>query len=236
MNARWTVDCAKSGRGNSYILCHRVRFALPDTEGYATVLNDGRQGVDVAVPGGAFLYVEQFLDPHEADRTLVRLQVDIAWQQDSMRLFGKPIPLPRLTAWYGDPGKSYSYSGIVSPPNAWTDDLLALKSRVEAAAGTSFNSVLLNRYRDGRDHQGWHADDERELGRDPVIASLSLGATRDFVLRRNDDHAQKIVLPLGHGALLVMRGSLQHCWQHAVPKRMRVAGERINLTFRTIGG
>lgn len=208
-------------------------FTLPDADGYASRPRpDG--GADVTVPGGAFLYARHFLAAADADAALAVLRDGIAWRQDSMKLFGRAIPLPRLTAWYGDDDATYTYSGITSRPNGWTPALLALRARVEAMAGASFNSVLLNRYRDGRDHQGWHADDEPELGRDPVIASLSLGVARDFVLRRNVDHARRIVLPLAHGTLLVMHGGLQHHWRHAVPRRLRVAGERINLTFRAI--
>src|SRR5690606_15717201 len=135
-------------------------------------------------------------------------------------------PLPRLTAWYGDSGKSYTYSGIKSEPNEWNKGLLYLKQQIERVAGVEFNSVLLNWYRDGEDYLSWHADDEKELGLNPVIASVNFGETRDFFLRRNVDKSQKITIPLRHGTLLVMSGELQHHWQHSVPKRKRVDGSR----------
>lgn len=158
----------------------------------------------------------------------------IKWQQDHIQMYGKRIPLPRLTSWYGDSGKRYSYSGISLHPRPWNKGLRYIKDTIEQATGFSFNSVLLNWYRSGDDHMSWHADDEPELGRNPVIASVNFGETRDFVLRRMDDPTQKITIPLRHGSLLVMAGELQHYWQHSVPKRKKVQGSRFNLTFRTI--
>ena len=236
-------------------------FDLPTAAGYAAFWNEQWGGFDVTLPGGSFFYAEHFFNQAWSDRTVAYLQendtVDwraadwravppdsldtigfnhIRWQQDSLKLYGKAIPLPRLTAWYGDPGAAYTYSGIKSEPNPWVDGLLRLKERIEALVGSTFNSVLLNWYRDGQDSLSWHADDEKELGPDPVIASANFGATRDFQLRRNDDHDQKLTLPLRHGTLLVMRGELQRHWRHAVPKRANVSGSRFNLTFRTIHG
>jgi alkylated DNA repair dioxygenase AlkB len=164
-----------------------------------------------------------------------RLDQDIDWRQDHIRLFGKTMPLPRLTAWHGDPGRVYSYSGIEMPPKPWTESLLSIKARVETAAGTQFNSVLLNKYRDGRDSMGWHSDDEPELGPSPVIASVSFGATRRFVLKHKYNKTlETISMELTDGSLLLMQGTTQHFWQHQVPKTRRVVGQRINLTFRTI--
>ena len=159
---------------------------------------------------------------------------NIAWKQDNINMYGKTVPLPRLTAWYGDSGKSYTYSGIKSEPNEWNKGLLYLKHQIERVAGVEFNSVLLNWYRDGEDYLSWHADDEKELGLNPVIASVNFGETRDFFLRRNVDKSQRISIPLKHGTLLIMSGALQHHWQHSVPKRKRVDGSRFNLTFRKI--
>jgi alkylated DNA repair dioxygenase AlkB len=144
---------------------------------------------------------------------------------------------PRLTAWYGDATARYSYSGLDLTPQPWTPALLALRTQVEQATGVTFNSVLLNLYRTGQDSMGWHADDEPELGPEPVIASISLGATRRFRLRPR--HSQQLPhAPLGldlpSGSLLVMRGTTQQHWQHAVPKTARPVGPRLNLTFRTI--
>lgn len=159
---------------------------------------------------------------------------NIHWLRQSGRFYGKTLQLPRLTAWYGDGQTIYSYSGISSYPQPWNAGLSYLKRAVEKLSGCRFNSVLLNWYRDGEDHMSWHADDEPELGDMPVIASLSFGAPRDFLIRRKDDHTQKITLPLGHGSLLIMRGAMQRHWQHAVPKRRGVKGSRVNLTFRWI--
>ncbi|TAM12660.1 MAG: alpha-ketoglutarate-dependent dioxygenase AlkB [Nevskiaceae bacterium] len=213
----------------------------------------------VTVPDGELLFIEHFLDATVANRARDFLRAvdgqdprtlswaalapadinalpftNIRWKQDSIRMYGKQLPLPRLTAWYADAGHGYRYSGIDNPALPWNDGLLWLKRHVEQAAQARFNSVMLNWYRGGEDWLGWHADDEPELGTNPVIASLSLGATRDFQLRHNDDKALKLNFPLDHGSLLVMRGALQHHWQHAVPKRKRVANARFNLTFRWI--
>ncbi len=206
-------------------------FNLPTDAGFSAEWNQQWNGFDVTLPGGSFFYAEHFFSKAWADRTVAYLQenasqdwrtidwrdvpadrldqmrfTNIRWKQDSLKLYGKSIPLPRLTAWYGDPGAAYTYSGIRSDPNPWNEGLLRLKERVEKLVGGSFNSVLLNWYRDGRDSLSWHADNEKELGLDPVIASANFGATRDFQLRRNSDHDQKITIPLKHGTLLVMRG------------------------------
>ncbi|MDC4318744.1 alpha-ketoglutarate-dependent dioxygenase AlkB, partial [Acinetobacter baumannii] len=141
---------------------------------------------------------------------------------------------PRLTSWYGDSGKSYSYSGIKSEPNPWNKGLLYLKTEIEKIAKEQFNSVLLNWYRNGDDYMNWHADDEKELGKNPIIASVNFGETRDFVLKNNQDENIKIKIPLNHGTLLIMKGALQHFWQHSVPKRANIKKSRFNLTFRTI--
>ena len=181
-----------------------------------------------------------FLTEAVADELLATLLAEIAWQQKSIKLFGKTIPQPRLVAWYGDPGASYTYSGLTWEPLDWTDGLRSLKSLVEAAAGEylgnnpQFNSVLLNLYRDGQDSMGWHSDDEPELGRNPVIASLSLGAQRRFALQHKRRKELKQKLDLSHGSLLVMAGETQHHWRHQVAKTTRVKEPRVNLTFRYV--
>ncbi len=234
-------------------------FFLPTGEGFGAAWNERWNGFDISVPGGEFFYAEHFFNRAWSDRIFAYLQenatqdwrtidwrqlsadalykidfTNIRWKQDSLKLYGKFIPLPRLTAWYGDPGAAYTYSGIKSEPNSWNDGLLHIKRRIEALVGSSFNCVLLNWYRDGRDSLSWHADDEKELGIDPIIASANFGATRDFQMRMNSDHDKKLTIPLKHGTLLVMRGELQRNWKHAVPKRANVDGSRFNLTFRTI--
>jgi len=156
------------------------------------------------------------------------------WKQDHIKLYGKEIPLPRLTSWYGDLGMNYTYSGIPCEPNPWNKGLTWLKEKAEAIAEHQFNSALLNWYRDGSDTLSWHADDEKELGKNPTIASVTLGETRDFILRKKDDHSCKLKFALSHGSILIMKGELQEHWQHSVPARKRVTKSRINITFRTI--
>lgn len=150
-------------------------------------------------------------------------------------MFGRQVAIPRLQAWYGDPNCTYRYSGLQLNPLPWTPDLLQLKARVEKLCQHTFNSVLLNLYRTGSDSNGWHSDDEKELGEQPVIASLSLGETRRFRLRHKyDKDIAPINLNLSSGSLLCMSGHSQSCWQHCIPKTARTVGPRINLTFRNI--
>jgi len=169
-------------------------------------------------------------DAGEACFTALRGSVD--WRRDRVRVFGRSHPLPRLHQWYGDPGTDYRWSGLCMRPQRWTDVLARVRDQVGAATGCRFNSVLVNLYRDGDDGMGWHADNEPEFGAEPVIASVSLGAERDFTLRRRDRRGRTEVLPLPHGSLLIMAGPTQRHWQHALPKRRRVREPRINLTFR----
>ncbi len=163
-----------------------------------------------------------------------KLTSNITWRQESILIFGRKVLTPRLTAWYGDAGAVYKYSGVSFDPLPWTEELLYIRSKAEALAGTTFNSVLLNLYRDGNDSMGWHSDDEPELGRDPIIASVNLGEARRFDLRLKSDHHQKQQIMLEDGSVLLMKGDLQHHWQHQVAKSGKVKGQRINLTFRTI--
>lgn len=158
----------------------------------------------------------------------------ISWETHRLRLFGRWVDAPRLSCWIGDPGAVYRYSGQTFAPQPWPQALLPLRQRLREELGVDFNSVLANLYRDGRDAMGWHSDDEPELGPEPVIASLSLGAARRFLLRRRDDHAVKQAFVLEPGSLLVMRGASQRDWQHALPRTARPVGPRINLTFRRI--
>ena len=234
-------------------------FTMPAGIEYSYGWDTAMQAFIVQVPNGELIFSESFFNRKISDRAVEYFQENdsydwasthwqllsgdafaavnfthINWTRDHIHIYGKRIPLPRLTAWYGDPGKSYSYSGITSAPNKWNKGLLYIKAKIEQATALTFNSVLLNWYRNGDDHMGWHADDETELGDNPVIASVNFGATRDFVLRRIDDPTQKIVIPLQHGSLLVMRGELQHYWQHSLPKRKAVNSSRFNLTFRTV--
>jgi len=178
-------------------------------------------------------YPSAFTSP-ESNELFIRLTESINWRQESIFIYGRKVLTPRLTAWYGDPGAVYKYSGVAFDPLPWTEELLLIKSKAEALAGTQFNSVLLNLYRDGNDSMGWHSDDEPELGRDPVIASVNFGEARRFDLRLKADHKQKQHILLEDGSVLVMKGDLQHHWQHQVAKSARVINPRINLTFRMI--
>jgi len=160
---------------------------------------------------------------------------DIRWRQEHVTLWGRTYPQPRLVSFYGDEGLEYTYSGVNLGALPWTPLLLQLKDRVEELSGSPFNTVLLNYYRDHRDSMGFHADDEPELGPDPVIASLSFGEERLFVLKhRHRGDIENIRLELPSGSLLVMRGATQANWKHGIPKRSRACGPRVNLTFRTI--
>jgi alkylated DNA repair dioxygenase AlkB len=170
----------------------------------------------------------------ECARLFECLLQEIAWREEEVLIFGQRRRVPRLVSWYGDPGAAYTYSGTRHAPERWTPALTRIRAQVEALSGHHFNAVLLNRYRDGRDGMGWHADDEPELGRDPVIASLSLGAARRFRMRHRRRRELSLELELGDGSLLLMTGATQHHWLHAVPKTARPVGERINLTFRRI--
>jgi alkylated DNA repair dioxygenase AlkB len=176
----------------------------------------------------------QALPPDEADAQFSALRSRIDWRQEDILIFGERRRVPRLVAWHGDPGTTYTYSGTLHEPLPWTAELQSIRARVEALTGYRYNSVLLNLYRDGRDGMGWHSDDERELGRDPVIASVSLGAPRRFCLRHRRHRSLQSDLLLPHGSLLCMGGATQHHWEHAVPKTRRPVGERVNLTFRRL--
>ena len=169
------------------------------------------------------------------DAVLARLVSETPWRSETIRMWDKTYLQPRLVAWYGDEGASYEYSGKRYEALPWTPLLLDLRERVEGAAAVRFNSVLVNYYRDQRDSVAMHSDDERELGSEPVIASLSLGETRTLVFRHKSDRAQKTMrLPLESGSLLLMKGPTQRCWQHGVPKETRPCGPRVNLTFRQV--
>lgn len=168
-----------------------------------------------------------------ADDYLQNLLQTLAWQTERIYIYGRWVPVPRLMAWYGDPGADYRYSGVDHQPLPWTKELLALRSDVEAVCRQSFNSVLANLYRDGRDSMGCHADNEKELGPNPLIASLSFGETRLLRFRHNRSRIT-LDIELSHGDLLIMAGELQHHWRHELPKTRQAKQPRINLTFRRI--
>lgn len=159
----------------------------------------------------------------------------INWRQDEITLYGKTHAIPRLHAWYGDPEADYSYSRIPLPRNDWFFELRDLKEKVEKKTGFRFNSVLANLYREGSDSNGWHSDNEKELVAPVTVASISLGAPRDFQFRRVGQTKCEETLLLEHGSLLLMKSPCQELWQHQVPKRKKVSGPRLNLTFRLVG-
>ncbi len=183
---------------------------------------------------GETRYFEKFIQQDEANIYFEKLKTQIEWRQDPIKLFGKSIMQPRLTALYGNPEKPFGYSGIVMQPLGWTDFLLEIKNRIEVKAETNFTHVLLNYYRDGQDSMGWHRDNEAVLGPKPTIASVSFGQSREFQIRNYKEKKFKLKLPLDHGSLLIMSGNSQQNWEHQVPKKSKIMGSRINLTFRKI--
>ena len=183
---------------------------------------------------GCLQYVQQFLSQNQADTLLAELIAQVPWQQAEIRLFGRNVLTPRLTCWMGDANAVYRYSNTTFLPEAWLSSILAVKSQLETSVASTFNSVLLNYYRNGQDAMGWHSDDEPELGVRPVIASLSLGAERRFLLREKVKGARSLGLPLAHGSLLLMQGDSQKNFQHSLPRTSKPTGARINLTFRKI--
>ena len=188
------------------------------------------------LPDAEITLHEGWLAPEDAARLFRELRAGAAWRQDAIRLFGRERPIPRLQAWYGDPGAAYTYSGLALEPLPWIAPLLELREHLaRTLPAARFDSALLSLYRDGRDSIGAHADDEPELGPAPVIASLSLGATRRFVLEhRQDARLAPLALDLEAGTLLVMAGATQRHWKHALPKTARPVTERINASFRRI--
>jgi alkylated DNA repair dioxygenase AlkB len=188
----------------------------------------------IELPGADLRLWPQALCQRRADLLLDRLRERVGWQSEDILIFGERRRVPRLVAWHGDPGTAYTYSGTPHEPAPWNDDLAELRDLAQALTGHTYNSVLLNLYRDGNDGMGWHADDEPELGREPAIASFSLGATRRFRLRHRRQKGIGISLDLPHGSLLLMAGGTQRHYVHAVPKTAGPVDARINLTFRRV--
>ena len=175
-----------------------------------------------------------FIETMQADKYLQQLQEQISWSQQRIKVYGREYAVPRLSAWYADNGLAYEYSGLRSEGLPWIGVLIELKNRVEQTTRHRFNSVLANLYRDGADSVGWHADDESELGDEPVIASLSFGEQRNFQLKHRHNPSLKKTIPLAHGSLLLMQGATQQYWLHQIPKSVRQMKARINLTFRWV--
>ena len=179
-------------------------------------------------------YVKDYFNEEESLYFLKTLKDKIKWKQDYIKFFGKSHPLPRLTAWYGDGNKTYTYSGIPMTPDPWNTELLEIKKRVDQYAKINFNSVLLNFYRSGNDSVSWHSDDEKELGDQPIIGSVSFGGMRKFRLRNKKNKKLIHNIELENGSLLIMSELTQQYWEHEIPKTKKKVAERINLTFRSI--
>lgn len=189
---------------------------------------------DPALPDLDIKYFKNFLSKEEAEHYFQRLMENLDWQQYSIKIFGKNVPQPRLTALYAESPISYTYSGLTLHPHPFPTELKALQEKLELVTNAKFTHCLANLYRDGQDSMGLHADDEKELGKKPVIASLSFGETRKFRLKHKYDKNLKFDLDLVSGSLLLMQGATQHFWKHELPKTARSIGPRINLTFRKI--
>jgi len=194
---------------------------------------DSTEKIKLDLPDSDISYFPHFFSLEKALDYFKVLKSEIEWQHDSITLYGKTYPQPRLTALFGNTIKPYSYSGITMFPKPFTPTLLKIKSKIEAFTEINFNAVLLNFYRDGNDNIGWHSDDEKELGKDPVIASLSFGAERMFHLKHNKEKIS-FKIKLENGSLLLMKGATQHFWKHQIPKSKKINQLRINLTFRRI--
>ena len=191
----------------------------------------------IKIVAGECHLIPEFVTPSSGYRLLEQLINQVSWEQEVIRMFDKTHNSPRLSAWFGDTGTVYKYSGITRVAREWPDYLYGIHKQIEECTEHNFNSVLLNYYRSGNDGMAKHSDDEKELGRKPIIASLSLGATRRFILHPKLIKSGKpISVNLPHGSLMVMSGNCQKNWKHSVPKTKSPVGPRINLTFRKIYG
>ncbi len=186
------------------------------------------------LPNAELIYIDCFYNLDRANHYFETLKETVSWQQDDITIFGKTHKQPRLTALYANNDKPYSYSNIIMHPHQFTSELSQIRTDIEQEIKHQFTSVLLNLYRDGNDSNGWHADNEKELGKNPIIASVSFGAVRPFHFKHRHLKTEKYQLNLNHGSLLVMKGEMQHFWLHQIAKTKKNIGARINLTFRSI--
>lgn len=195
---------------------------------------DSDSCVEIGMQDANVILYSDLFSKSEADALFDALRDEISWQQETIKMYGKEHNIPRLTAWHGEPNKTYIYSGIKVESSPWTPTLLKIKAKIEGVSEIEFNSVLLNFYRSGADGVSWHSDDEAVLGINPVIGSVSFGEPRPFQMKHKylPDLKQKILLE--HGSFLLMRGKTQHSWLHQIPKSKKNMTERINLTFRVI--
>jgi alkylated DNA repair dioxygenase AlkB len=200
----------------------------------ASLFDTEQSGERIALEDATLDFYPDFYSSTVADQLFDQLRNTIPWRQEEIRIAGLQRLQPRLSAWYGDAEAEYTYSGLHLKPLTWSKELLEIKVAIERRTGCQFNSVLLNYYRDQQDSMGWHSDDEPELGLQPIIASLSLGGTREFALKHKFRKELRYKIPLAHGSLLIMSGSTQSHWQHAIAKEKHLCQARINLTFRQI--
>jgi len=199
-----------------------------------SLFTDPNEKIDLQLKDADVVYYPNFLPQEEASLLFNTLLKDTQWQQDDICVYGKTYPQPRLTHLFADNQKPYSYSNLTMHPTVFPSFLLKIKQQIEALVKTKFTTCLANLYRNGQDSNGWHADSEKELGVNPIIASLSLGGTRWFHLKHKENKELKSKIELANGSLLLMKGETQHNWLHQIPKTKKSVDQRINLTFRVI--
>ena len=223
---------------------------FPNLSNFSYTYSEKINGFEISIPDGELIYIPNFLDETYCENLFLYLTElhkktennnsinphfkNINWLQPKIKIFGKEYLTPRLTAWHGDEDAYYSYSGLENIPNPWNSKLLEVKEKIEEISFSNFNSVLLNWYRNGNDSMGLHSDNEKELGRFPIIASLSIGEERDLIFKHNKLTHCKIKFKISNGSLLIMKGLIQEFWKHAIPKQVKIQNPRINLTFRKI--
>lgn len=200
-----------------------------------SLFNQLPEKIDFNLPDADVVLYNNFFSANESNLLFNSLKTSVKWQQDKIKFYGKEFMIPRLTALYGDEDKRYSYSGIHMHPHQWTHDLNCIKNKIETIANVKFTTCLLNYYRNGNDSMNWHQDNENELGKNPIIASVTFGETRTFQLKHiTKTNLKRVDIPLQHGSFLLMQGSTQHFWKHKIPKTKKQISSRINLTFRVI--
>jgi alkylated DNA repair dioxygenase AlkB len=187
----------------------------------------------IEVNNGWYIFIENFFETPKSEALHSYFINKLPWKSGEIKLFGKVYPIPRKEVYFSDNKLSYSYSGKELIIDVWDENVLEIKGRVEALLNVEFNACLSNLYRNGQDSNGWHADNEKELGKNPIIASVSFGATRRFDLRHQSTK-EKLSFQLTSGSLLVMGGEMQHFWKHQIPKQKNVNDPRVNLTFRQV--
>lgn len=186
------------------------------------------------LPNAKLIYISNFFNQQDSDDYFKTIETETDWQHDNITVFGKTYKQPRLTALYGESHQSYRYSNIVMYPQPFTTTLKSIKDKIEDITNEKFNTLLINLYRDGNDSNGWHADNEKELGKNPIIASISFGEKRPFHFKHRTIKEERHQLNLEHGSLLIMKGEMQHFWLHQIAKTKRKINPRINLTFRKL--